>query len=243
MKSIIRGMVTGLAALALSGCGVYLKPKDIPQDFSVIPEYRVGMDGFYTKANVSRQLRTTPVHPDDASFLSGATTTSNPRGADFALKAGAVASAGVPEFRMYAGGDLRYSIFPLIDARKQQESDTRDENSGSFVNTLLVPTYTVLPLAGLETTLDDFTFRIEAGLPYSGFKVSSGHERFGRFSQVQQDRWEGRGEHVKVDVLYKASDRLRVGGSLGYEHFDAEFGGEKSDIKSILGFLQFEYKF
>ncbi len=242
IKKLMRGVITGLAALTLSGCGIYMKPKDVPQDFSVCPEYRVGMDGFYTKANVSRQLRTTPAHPNDP-FLSGSTTTGNPSGFDVVPKVGVVASAGVPQFRAYAGGDLRYSVFSLIDARKQQDSDTRPREQGSFVDTQLIPTYTVLPLVGLEATLDKFTFRVEAGLPYAGFKVRSGHERYSKFEKVQEDRWAGWGEHIKADVLYKISDGWRAGGSLGYEHFDAEFGGEKSDIKSILGFLQFEYKF
>jgi len=245
IKQLMHGLVTGLAALTLSGCAVHFKPEDVPKDFSVYPEYRVGMDVFYTKANVSRQLRTTPVHLNDP-FLSGSTTTGNPRGPDVALKVGAVASAGVPKFRVYAGGDLRYScslMYSGIDARKQQDSDTRPAAQGSFVDTQLIPSYTVLPLVGLEAALGDFTFRVEAGLPYAGFKVRSGHERYGKFEQVQQDTWAGWGEHVKGDVLYKISDDWRAGVSLGYEHFGAEFGGEKSDIKSILGFLQFEYKF
>ncbi len=245
IKKLMNGIVTGLAALTLSGCAIHVKPTDVSKDFSVVPEYRVGMDGFYTKANVSRQLRTTPAHPND-SFLSGSTTTGNPSGADVALKAGVVASAGVPKFRVYAGGDLRYScsfIYSGIDARKQQDSDTRPAAQGSFVDTQLIPTYTILPLIGLEATLGEFTFRVEAGRPYAGFKVRSGHERYGKFEKVQEDSWAGWGEHYKADVLYKISDGWRAGVSLGYEHYDAEFGGEKSNIKSILGFLQFEHKF
>ncbi len=242
IKKLMNGIVTGLAALTLSGCAVYLKPK-IPEDFSVVPEYRVGMDAFYTKATVSRELRTTPVHPSDASFLSGSTTTRNPSGPGGAVKAGVAASVGVPDFRVYVGGDLKYSGLSLIDARKQQSSDPRPPEQGSFVDTRLLQSYTVMPLAGLEATVGKFIFRLEGGMPYSRFDVESGHERYGRFDPVQHERWAGWGKHVRADVLFKTSEKWYAGGSLGYEHFDAEFAGEKSDIDSFFGAVQIGVKF
>lgn len=244
MEKLMRGLVTGLAALALSGCGIYTKPTEVSKNFSVYPEYRAGVEGFYTKANVSRKLRTTPAHPDDS--FSGETTTGNPSGFNVALKAGAVASAGTPNFRMYAGGDVRYGgheVFSGTNATKQQEMDTRPKEKGAFAETQLLQLYTVMPVLGLEWKLDNFLFRLEGGIPYSSYQVRSGHSRYNEFEEVQQDKWTGWGEHVRADVLYNIADKWRAGVSLGYEHFDAEFGGEKSDIKSILGFLQFEYKF
>jgi hypothetical protein len=192
---------------------------------------------------VSKSLRTTPVHPDDSSFLSGETTTGNPRGLGSAVKAGIAASAGTPGFRVYAGGDLKYGAFSAIGARKQQDSDPRPESQGSFVDTRLIPVYTVLPLVGVEAALGSTVLRAEAGVPYSKYKVESGHERFGKFKKVQEESWKGKGVHVRGDVLFRISEDWRFGGSVGYEHFDAEFAGEKSDIESILGFLQLEYRF
>ena len=244
MKKLMRGLITGLAGLTLAGCGIYTKPSEVSKDFSVYPEWRVGVDAFYTKANVSKQLRTTGPHPDDP-FLSGDTTTGNPSGVNVALKVGAVASAGTPDFRVYAGGDVRYGgheIFSATEDRKQQISDTREPQFGSYAFTQLLQLYTAMPVLGIEKVLGDFTVRAEVGLPYSWYQVRSGHDRYNKFEQVQQDRWDGWGQHVRADFLYKVTDNWSAGLSVGYEHFKAEFGGEKSDIESFLGFLQFEYK-
>ena len=240
MYKLANGILAGVAAIALSGCGITLKPVT-PDDLSVRPEYRAGADLAYTQATVSRALRTTPAHPADT-FLSGNTTTGNPSGIDVALKAGAVVSVGGPGLRVYAGGDARYSVLADVSARKKREGDVRGDNNAAYAQTQLVPSYAAIPIVGIEAVIGEMTVRVEGGMPYASFKAESGDYRFDTFRPVQSARWAGWGKHLGIDARYSLAKDWRVGLSLGYEQFNAEFGGEKSDIKSFLGALQMEFK-
>lgn len=212
--------------------------KEMPkQEFKVYPEYRFGANAVYVKTKLPAKIRTTPVHPEDSEFLTGETTTNSPEGYDLRPKAGAILSAGIPQMRFYAGGELEWSVNSAtkpnwrVYETEKQTSDPLPSEFASFVFTEVTQPYTLRAVAGLETMLDPFTFRIEGKLPYGFFKAESGHYRFGEFEIVQTEEWKGWGRGIGASILYEGPP-LRIGVYLGIEKFEPDLGG-KAEIENI----------
>ncbi len=263
MKTKIYHGLVGAFIASLIGCVANISPtgeyyvakkesirqgKEPPkQEFKVYPEYRFGASVVYTKTKLPAGIRTTPVHPEDVDFLTGETTTNSPTGYDLRPKAGAVLSAGIPQMRFYAGGELEWSPNSVtkpswrVYETEKQTSDSLPTEFASFVFTELTQPYTLRAVAGLETILEPFTFRIEGMLPYSSFKVESGHYRFGKFETVQTEEWKGWGKGVGASMLYDGPP-MRIGVYLGIEKFEPDFGG-KAEVKNVEGGLQASVRF
>lgn len=266
LKSTLGALALSAAVLFGQGCAATSrKPVWWDQREKVYPavEARMGLDYVYYRTKLPHQIETTPVHPDDAGFLTGETRADVDSGYDIAPKLGLGASLGGENLRLIVGGDVRYNPGATtsdddsdaynftweygdgIYQRKQQASDTRSMDSGSFVFTSFDPEgVTYVPSVGIEATFfKKIRLGIEAGLPYSRFKVRSGHDRFRRWQTVQKDSWTGYGESFGasigcIDDNPSDAKRSSISLSVRQERYEPRFAGERAEIDSFVILLQ-----
>ena len=209
--------------------------------------------------NLGKKIQTTPVHPDDSSFLSGETTTDVGGTGSVGLKYSLEGSIGNEWLRGFVKGALRYNALSSQDEykrgiydTKQQESDTRHPSSGSFVFTHLdVGLLTFIPSAGLEAKLSEkFLLSAEYGFPYMGFEARSGHDRFGAWQTVQKDSWDGFGRMWGLNLTYiPESERDWTGDKWSFnvyymqEKYTPNFAGEDAKIQTGVFGLGLVHKF
>jgi hypothetical protein len=154
-------------------------------------------------------------------------------------------SVGTPELRVGVGLDARINPLAQTEYREgiykteQQSSDQRAPQNGSFVYTIIKPKwFTAIPVATAEANLGDLRIRAEAGIPYGGFEVESGHDRWGEWDAVQRESWKGFGRRYTLGADLPVSEGIRVGIFGGVEKYNVEFDGEKGKINAILGAVQ-----
>ncbi len=196
--------------------------------------------------DLGSQIQTTPVHPDDSSFLTGQTTTNlDESDWGFGLTAGLVGSIGNDDLRLKIGADIRLNLFRKDDYRegiydvKQQVSDTRPASSGSFVFTQVIPDYfTYIPFAGVEKVLSEsLLLSFEFGLPYMKWEVRSGHDRWGKWQTVQEDSWSGFGRRYTGTIAFKRDGKNVWFISGFYERYRPEFAEGKADATCFGGLI------
>jgi hypothetical protein len=236
---------------ALGGCAGYYKQGEQhdKEGFYAETELRGGFEYMQYRAKLGDKIQTTPVHPDDW-FLSGATKAEVKRGWDIPIRGGAGASVGIPELRVGAGLDARINPLHASEEREgifkteQQSSDKRAPQDAAFVYTDLKPAwFTIIPTLTAEANLGDVRIRAEAGMPYGGFKVESGHDRYCELEPVQRDSWKGFGRRFTLGADIPVTEGLRVGIMGGIEKYNVEFCGEKGKIDVILGAVQLGLEF
>jgi hypothetical protein len=231
-----------------AGCA---RPTNRAGGFDLDWATRASFDYTRWEVDLGESIQTTPAHPDDV-FLSGETT------ADLDGREGSIdpklglegslswaAAGGWPGIRLRSGFDVRLNTLAFRDDFRQghyeieqQVSDFRPPSSGSFVFTHFDPDYfSLLPFVGADISLTD-TIRIavDAGLPYSGFTVRSGHDRFARWQTLQKDDWSGFGRSLGVTLSWDLED-VEVSAGVRREEYDAEFAGEDADVKNQQYFL------
>jgi hypothetical protein len=215
---------------------------------------RVGPEVNIYKIHLGDKIQTTPVHPSDSGFLRGATTTAISNGTDFGLKGGVWKKFANKKggFNFTLGLDARINLASLADYHggifevRQQRSDIRPGENGSFVYTQLKPgLLTFIPYAGIGYEIKNFNFVLEFGLPQTQFTASSGHDRFGRWEEVQSSNWSGWGQRYGLKVIF--SPRLDSGSNLclsvSKEKYKPIFLDEQADIDSVTIGLMWERRF
>jgi hypothetical protein len=253
-------LAAGALAFGASGCGMKVyRDKEIGGGIYAGGAADFGLEYLrWDDIKLGKKIRTTPVHPDDASFLSGDTTTDNPRRPDsgLALRTSLEGSAGLERVRLKVGGAARFSG-SSDDYRegsydvKQQSSDTRPAADGSFVFTQFTPdTTTLIPYVGIEVIPVKNYLRVgvEYGFPYTGFEVTSGYDRYGNWQTHQSEHWSGFGQRVGATIHY--SPWGEDSGTclflfVGKETYKPTFAGEKAEIGTLSGsvFLGFKWIF
>ena len=202
-------------------------------------DVRGGLTAISYDLDIGQRLQTTPVHPDDASFLSGNTTTNLTGGwQPFSTEVGFAALWG-DKIRFETGLMTRIS-YPEEEWRKgifdtrQQVSDMRPSANGSHVYTLFKPgRLTVTPFIGVRASLSRAVrVMLEAGLPWTDFEVESGHDRYGNWQRVQKDSWSGLGRNASLSFNFGKGENAYYVGVMR-EDFPAEFAGEDSPISSF----------
>ncbi|MEE9274463.1 MAG: hypothetical protein V3V62_04040, partial [bacterium] len=115
----------------------------------------------------------------------------------------------------------------------------------SFVFTQLIPDpVTLIPFVGFELLMTkDFWIGAELGLPYTGFDVRSGHDRFSSFETVRKDSWDGFGKSGSGRLSYVVSDNVEIFAVGGQEKYTPRFAGEKATIRIVFGFFGIKVKF
>ena len=212
---------------------------------------RLGVEPVAYKADLGEKIKTTPVHSHDSPFLSGETATepdSYDDGFSWAPNLGLFGSIGTENLRIVGGVSGRWNIMYYEDgyrqgfhSTRQQVSDIRPESNGSFVFTQLVPdAFTFIPSVGIEGKIEDLMIGVTAGFPYMGWKVRSGHDRWGSWETVQKDSWTGFGERYTLTLgfnLDDESDDDKFFISVFYEDYEPKFAGEKAKISGIGGVI------
>ncbi|MBN2142510.1 hypothetical protein JW711_04220 [Candidatus Woesearchaeota archaeon] len=202
----------------------------------------MGFDFMYDTANLGAGMRTIPVHPDDGGFLYGDTMTRDCKGFDFTPKLGLEVGVGGSKATVVAGADARFHLAwinnnyhdGIYDVRKQS-SDTRSDNSSAYVYSMIRPgPFSVTPYAGLELSLSSgLAFRVEVGLPYSSFKATSGHDRFGEWSPAKEDSWSGFGKAARLGFrIGDWSDNGVFTITIGVEEYKTKFLGDAGKVRS-----------
>jgi hypothetical protein len=244
-KIVCSALIAGSALL--NGCAGYYKQgeKYDKEGFYLESELRGGCEYMRYRANLGNKIQTTPVHPDDSGFLTGSTKAEAKRGWDVPVRGGAGVSVGTPELRVGVGLDARINPLAQTEYREgiyktaQQSSDTRPPELGSFVYTIIKPKwFTAIPVVTAEANLGDLKIRAEAGMPYGGFEVESGHDRWGEWEAAQRESWKGFGRRYTLGADIPVSEGIRVGIFGGVEKYNVEFDGEKGKINAILGAVQ-----
>ena len=249
-KNLLVALLLVLSALLLTNCSAPVKRWDHNGKKYTEIGVRANLDYIQWTFDIGDAIQTTGVHPDDAGFLTG-TTTTDLDGEDGLLpRVGLMASIGTNKMRVTCGTDLRFCLAGddyqkgWYDTR-QHSSDQRPPSGGSFVFTQLTPDLlSMMPYVALEVWLHEkVILGIEAGFPYTGFEARSGHDRFGSWKTVQKDDWSGFGTRFAGTAGYKYDDNLLISLGAFQESYQAEFVGEDADIKGGGGFIEFRYDF
>lgn len=238
-----------------SGCAVNvpLAGEEAKEGIYSKTEMRLGIEPIVYKADLGEKIKTTPVHPHDFSFLSGATSTEPDKKTTWAPTAGLFGSIGSKNLRVVGGVSGRWNMLHHDDGfregfydTKQQASDIRPASKGSFVFTQLVPdVFTFIPSVGLEGEIKNLTIGATVGFPYMGWTARSGHDRWGSWETVQDDSWRGFGTRYTGTLGFNLSDENdddKFFISVFYEEYRPEFAGEKAKISGIGGFIGFIHR-
>ena len=262
------GILVLAAASALSsnsGCS-YVQNVDSFSGLDKL-ETNLSFDFLYYYSHLGKKIQTTPVHPDDAGFLTGETST-NVAGSGLEI----VPRCGIRQpilnlegiIKLKVGADCKFNLMGqaenggIYDVR-QQVSDIRPADQGSFVFTWVKPyILTLNPLVELEITPfenKNLKFGLEYGNTYTGFEVLSGHDRWGYWDPVQRESWSGHGHSFgikfnwgenKYDKYQKFCTPADCDKAtfifLGKESYrNMEFAGEKAKIDAYSIYLGFEF--
>ncbi len=235
--------------------GCVVAEKEVKQGIYSKTEMRLGVDTVVYKADLGKNIKTTPVHPDDPSFLSGETAT-GPDSYDvdnlnWAPIAGLFGSIGSKNLRLVGGVSGRWNMLHYEDdyregfhSTKQQVSDLRPKSDGSFVFTQLVPdAFTFIPSVGLEAEISNLTIGANVGFPYMGWEARSGHDRWGSWETAQKDSWKGFGTRYSGTIgfnLNNENDKLFI--SVFQEEYKAKFAGDKAKISGLGALLIYVHR-
>jgi hypothetical protein len=91
------------------------------------------------------------------------------------------------------------------------------------------------PFIGMDIKLfDKLILGVEAGIPHNSFMYEKFHWRYNKFETAERDNWNGPGKSLRGLVLIDLNG-LNFGITAGYEEYNAEFMGEKTDVKNVTG--------
>jgi len=231
---------------------------------------RIGLEPVVYRAKLGSRIKTTPVHPADAGFLSGATSTQpdncfldwteseddydshhhhghghdhdhdyDPGKINLAPTAGVFVGVGTDALRAYVGASVRVNPMYWADSYRdgmysirKQVSDVRDDDFASFVYSQVRPgAMSIIPAAGVRVAIDKWVFIGEVGFPYQRWYAESGHDRFGKWQEMQSDHWTGFGIRYSATVGRKFNENMGFFGTVLYEDYErVKFLGQRADI-------------
>jgi hypothetical protein len=216
-------------------------------------ESRLGFDIIKFKSDLGKNISTTPVHPDDSSFLSGETTVyPSDSETDVAPKLGIFSTLGDKRLKFFGGIDCRWNPLHQYNGFRegmygitQQSSDTRPASQGSFVFTQVIPgSSTLIPSAGIEgRIIGNITLGGSIGFPYMEWKARSGHDRYAKWETFQSDSWDGFGLRYDLTLGINFSNRASLLVSYFDEEYEPNFAGENATIRGCGLLLSFAYSF
>ena len=248
------------AGLLLSGgCGIegpLLTTDTEPIAFEL--RGRASFEPIVYRAKLGERIKTTPVHPGDAGFLAGATSSQPDEcyfvqrepGSDWfqdkvnwAPTLGLFGGVGTDVLKFYAGASVRANTIHLRDgyregifSARKQVSDVRPDSMASFVFTRIRPGLgAVIPAAGVRAVLDKLILQAEVGFPYQRWEARSGHDRFGTWQVTQEDTWTGFGLRYAGTVAFRGDDDdSAVFVTAAYEDFNrVKFAGQRAHISGV----------
>jgi len=212
-------------------------------------DFDAEVSGYVVRAG--RRGQVVGANPGDAGFLEGDTTCKVEDGWGVGLKFGIEGLFGNGDARAKVGLDARVNLMAaefyrggIYDVR-QQSSDTRPAESGSFVYSLLKPSpVTVVPHAGVELRVkDDLWLDLEAGAPFMGWTLASGWDRYGKWHQAHHASWWGLGARGTVGLRWDLGDKTSLRVMVGYEGYRPEFHRQPAEVHGILGAIGMAIRF
>jgi hypothetical protein len=237
----IKNLKTILASTIASAFIACASPTDA-QDLSFNGRFNYAPR--YHSLNLN-ESKTIPVHPADASFLSGNTDVKAGSAPDLVvLDLGLEARYGKKEgFNIFGGVDLELDLgvnqmgYSSAGDRqdwgmyssKQQSSDTRPESTGSFVyDKLEQDTFSLIPFLGVGYKFENYSLDFEYGLHSRKFKREWGHERSNNEESVGSENYDSLGNRfsIKLGIGERVKDQITL--QLMYEDYSLK----KSDGSS-----------
>jgi len=209
-------MIGALLVAFLSGCSLHTKlaGTEVVDGIDCRHGIRCGVDMEFLDVELDNDVKTTPVHPGDAGFLVGNTTTDID--SDFEDNANLVpyvgydVQVGNENVKLVGGAMLRFNGVSRSDDYRdgihgvaKQSSDVRPDANASFAYTYVdVGALTVEPDIGIRVKHDDSPVWAEfrVGFPYSRIEVESGWDRWGGWQKFDRDRWTGFGLRPSITV-------------------------------------------
>ncbi len=228
-----------------AGC-VFVSPKFQTGKSIGQIEAETNVEALSYDLSLGDKIQTTGVHPDDASFLTGETTTNLRHGNDggliFGLRYRYQHSQSHPinwilgingRFRLVSDHDRWHQ--GIFDDR-QQESDERPSKSGAFVYTRFVPAdWATIPFVGLDYRLNKLLLGAQIGFPFNEFTIESGHDRYGIWDPVQSETRSVVGYRLQGEISWAIYDQVNAGLTIFHERYRTRFGDEEANI-SVMGF-------
>lgn len=206
------------------------------------------------KLNESKDV---PVHHSDAGFLHGSTRV-NASGSGFgvyALRPGLEAVAGNKSFEFLAGADLDVDLTEVFNGQgvgsmydyKQQESDKRDKDHGSFVYDKLNPEFfSVAPFIGARLKGETVLLGGELAFLNKEFRREWGHHRFNTESSIDAETYSSNGQRLSVLIGWREDQGKKYaspffrGFEFSTERYDLEGKGKLNEW-SFMGLINFKF--
>ena len=215
---------------------------------SIEHDFDIGIT--YYSINLGDKIQTTHTHVDDYSYLGhGDTTASINNALDFSFGGSVdfVSDNDGVKWLFGIGGRLNAGI--LTSGYRggnyqveQQRGDERRKDQQSYVFTQFIPYPVIEPHVGVKFKLFDHDTTIRYGLPWTWFRVKSGHDRYGRWETVQNEMWSGFGQSASIGMNM---DKYLEGFYWGvkYERYRLEFANEIGLIEGYTIFMRFTNNF
>ena len=229
-----------VTAIVFGGCVSSISSVEKGQNIYSLAESRFSVEIIRYKASLGEKITTTPVHPDDSSFLSGETSVEPNKKNTWAPSLGLFGSIGTKELRLVCGISSRSNPLHYNDGtregfydNRQQVSDLRPPSEGSFVFTQLKPdAFTFIPSVGLECSIDHLTIRGSFGLPYMKWTARSGHDRYSSWETIQRDSWRGFGKRYALTLDFNSNEDNNQKYFISYfnEKYEPKFAGEDATL-------------
>jgi hypothetical protein len=226
LKNLALAGFASLAMLANAGCSAHIFNKtDHSIDYLAHQLSLQAGPGGYKASSVPKKWQTIPVHPDDAGFLHGDTTTdindiSYDGGAGrFAFGMGWGHKTDSHNTRLMAGVEISGCGEFYGFETKRQASDIRPGDSCSKVySNLGVCGNTFAPYIGLETIINK-NFYLGASAALAGYDIDAeaGHARFGAHEPVFKDSIKAIGGRYYVSAGYVLSSPFEDEKILSFE--------------------------
>ena len=223
----------------VSGCAMYSPldgTLDIADGIEGTHGLRYGLDAEFLNVNLDDDVKTTPVHPDDAGFLTGTTITDIEGSALDHLNVvpyvGWDIGVGTENVKVVGGAAIRFNLIALQDGYRegihgveQQSSDPRG-SMGSFAYTYVeMGLVTLEPDVGIRIDGDNNLWaEFRVGFPYSSVDVESGWDRWGAWEKFDSSSWRGFGQRFSVTVGVAETDAGNMFLRAYYLTYDMDFG-------------------
>ena len=197
---------------------------------------RGGLDIEILEFDLDDDAKTTPVHPHDASFLSGDTSVSieedrwkNP---NFVPWVGWDTKTGTENLQAVGGFSLRLNTASLNDEYQegyygvdQQISDTRGGYGSFNYSRAEIGLLTFEPDVGVRCQHEALWAEFRIGFPHTQFKSESGWDRWGMWEKYQSEDWSGFGQRLSVTIGTTTDDDGPDIALRGYVvRYDTSFG-------------------
>lgn len=207
---------------------------------------RFSLEFYQYYFDLNDEIETTPAHPSDSP--TGHTTTDlddNPDG--IITRLGLGPRLIIRTEKIYFSGGVDFLFGGFENGYRQGIYDTKlaDYGGESYAFTQIIPQgLTTYPYIGFGYNVIDFLLIYgEFGLPINSFKIKTGHDRWGSWETVREDKWEGLGQRYSLGVILVPREKISFGLQVFNERYRVKFFEEDASITAWGANLQLLYQY